>query len=171
VGGILSKVGNLLLLLVSIAFCLELKAQSGDSFHISLVPLSEIATTAANDLQNTRDLLLQRIQVTNQEIGPQIDTLDSQVLSLKDKSDQILKTSSKFSYYNSLIQRWERISSEIEPLHVILKDYSKEMEGIRDSLQTWQLKWNIRLYESDPVPPDDILSRIEAVYSYMDSTR
>jgi len=49
------------------------------------------------------------------EIEPQIDTLDSQVLSFKDKSDHILKTSSKFSYYNSLIQSWERIKSEIDP--------------------------------------------------------
>jgi hypothetical protein len=120
VGGILSKVRNLFLLLVSIAFCLELNAQSGDSLHISPIPLSDIAITAANDLQITRDLLQQRIQVTNLEIGPQIDTLDTQVLALKDISDQILKSSSKFSYYNSLIQRWERIESEIEPTHVIL---------------------------------------------------
>jgi len=161
----------LFLLLFGIGSGLGAIAQSGDTLHISPIPLSEIAATAANDLQNTRDLLLHRIQLTNLEIGPQIDTLDSQVLSLKDKSDQILKTSSKFSYYNSLIQRWERIKSEIEPVHGILKDYSTEMEGIRDSLQTWQLKWDIALYEADPVPTDDIISRIEAVNSYMDSTR
>ncbi len=141
------------MLLVSIAFCLELNAQSGDSLHISPIPLSDIAITAANDLQIIRDLLQQGIQATNLEIGPQIDTLDKQLLDLKNVSDQILESSSKFSYYNSLIQRWERLKSEIEPVHVILKDYSTEMEGIRDSLQTWQLKWNVNLYESDPVPP------------------
>ena len=103
----------LFLLLFGIGSGLGAIAQSGDTLHISPIPLSEIAATAANDLQNTRDLLLHRIQLTNLEIGPQIDTLDSQVLSLKDKSDQILKTSSKFSYYNSLIQRWERIESGI----------------------------------------------------------
>ncbi len=138
--GILSKVRNLFLLLVSIAFCLELNAQSGDSLHISPIPLSDIAITAANDLQIIRDLLQQGIQATNLEIGPQIDTLDKQLLDLKNVSDQILESKSKFSYYNSLIQRWERISSEIEPIHVILNDSLNISIALQNRITDLQLR-------------------------------
>jgi len=160
----------LFLVHLGIVYGLNVNAQSNDSIRILPIPLSEIASTAANDLQSTRDLLENRIQRSNPTIIPQLDTLLIQVSELKDISDQILEANSRFAYYNSLIQRWERILSEIEPVHSNLKEYSTEMEGIRDLLQARQEKWDITLQETDPVPADDVISRILTTKSFMDST-
>lgn len=145
-------------------------SQTSDSLKISPIPLSEIAAIAANDIKNTRDLLVHQIQVADADVIPQIDSLRLQVVDLQSISDQILENSSKFSYYNSLIQRWEHINSKIDPIHSDLKNYSSKMEGIRDSLQTWQLKWEVTLQETDPPLPDDVTSRIASVRAYIDST-
>lgn len=145
-------------------------AQSRDSLKISPIPLSEIATVAASDQKNTRDFLVHQIQAKSTDVKPQIDSLQLQVSVLKNLTDQILGNSSKLSYYNSLTQRWEFVKSKILPIHSELQKYSSKMEGIRDTLVIWQLKWEITLQETDPTPAEEIVSRILSIKAIIDST-
>lgn len=161
---------KIFLSLFSIGICYHSNAQSDDSLQISPVPLSEIAASTYQDLQSTRDLLEQNIQQNKTDLGPQIDSLQIQVSDLKEKSEQILEMSSKFPYYNSLIQRWEHIKTEIEDVYSILNAHSTEMEGIRGLLQTRKLRWEMTLQDTNLVLPDDMISRIRTVTSFVDST-
>jgi len=160
------------LLIIWGAFANPLFAQ-GDSLEISVVPISEIATTAAEDLQNTRDMLVHRIQVTTiADLVPQIDSMENQVSVLTDLSDQILGSQVDYSYYNSLILRWERINSRIDPMQEALKKYSAEVQGTRSGLEAIRSKWALTLQETDPaVLTEGIVARISGISHYLDSTR
>ena len=133
-----------------------------DSLLISPVPLTEIATTAATDLQNTRNMLLQRIQVHKAySLLPMVDSLEFKILELKELSDQKLRPQLEYAYYNSMILRWERFNSRIDPLQDILKKYAADMHGIRTELVISQSKWEITMLETDTtVLTADIVSRI-----------
>ena len=144
-----------------------------DSLKISPIPLSEIATTAATDLQNTRDLLVQRIQVpTSSKLVPLVDSLEIRVSVLTELSDQILRSHMEYSFYNSLILRWERIDSRIDPMSDVLKKYSADVEGIRTELETFRTRWDVTLLETDPtLLTEDIISRINGIDQYIDSAQ
>ncbi len=143
----------------------------GDSLAISVVPVSEIATTAAGDLQNSRDQLDHQIQVsTIFTLVPQIDSLEMQVADLSELSEHLLGSQLEFSYYRSLILRWQRIESRIDPMQEVLKKYSAEMEGIRRELETSRSRWVLTLQETDSkVLTEDITTRIQDISFYLDS--
>lgn len=145
-------------------------AQS-DSTRILSIPLSEIATSAVTDLQLTRDLLIQKVQInTSYVLIPQIDKIQEQVNELQNLSDQILGTNLKFSFYSSLLLRWDRINTEIDPTQELLKKYSAELEGILGDLQREKNKWEITYDETEPEAlTDDIANRIISISSYIDS--
>lgn len=144
-----------------------------DSLLISPVPLTEIATTAATDLQNTRNMLLQRIQVHKAySLLPMVDSLEFKILELKELSDQKLRPQLEYAYYNSMILRWERFNSRIDPLQDILKKYAADMHGIRTELVISQSKWEITMLETDTtVLTADIVSRINGASRYIDSVQ
>ena len=144
-----------------------------DSLVISAIPLAEIATTVARDMQHTRDLLVEEIQVTtSSKLVPQIDSLEIQVAQLAELSDQILGSRLEISYYNSLILRWRRVESIADPLQENLYAYLAGGQVINTELVSAKTRWDLTLRETDPVVlSDDIISRITGIYQYIDSAR
>ena len=144
-----------------------------DSLVITAVPLAEIATTVAGDMQLTRDLLVKEIQVsTSSKLVPQIDSLEIQVAQLAELSDQILGSRLELSYYNSLILRWKRIESIAGPVQEILYAYLAGGQVINTELESAKTRWDLTLRETDPVVlSDDIISRITGIHQFIDSAR
>ena len=95
------KIPVIFLLLIIVHICgpgNTLYAQ-GDSLAITVVPLAEIATTAAREMQQTRDLLVDEVQVpTSFILVPRVDSLEILVAQLAELSDQMLGSRLDFSY-------------------------------------------------------------------------
>jgi hypothetical protein len=96
----------LLIVLLSGGLGSTLYAQN-DSIEITAVPLREIANEAAADRQQTRDILVAKVQVsTSYELISQIDSLATEVAQLDELTKQTLSTRLDYAYYSSLILRW-----------------------------------------------------------------
>ena len=86
----------------------NLHAQS-DSLEIEAVPLREIANEAAHDMQQTRDILVAKVQVSNNfDLLPQIDSLEIRIAELDELTKKTLDSRFDYTYYSSLQLRWER---------------------------------------------------------------
>jgi len=170
-----AKIPVFFLLLIIFLFCDKgntLYAQN-DSLEITAVPLADIATTAARNMQETRDLLLEEVQVPKKfKLIPQIDSLEVQVALLGELSDQMLGSRLDNSYYNSLIMRWERVESLAVPIQESLHQYLADMGEINTAFESAQSRWDLTLKETDPtVLTEDIVSRITGINHYIDSAR
>jgi len=167
------KIPVIFLLLIIIQFSGQgsvLYAQD-DSLAINPVPLTEIASAAARDMQQTRDLLVEEVQVTTSfNLIPQVDSLENQVTELEELSDHMLRTRLEYSYYNSLIMRWQRIESMSNPIQETLLKYLADVEESNTKLERALSKWDLTLKETDPaVLTEDIISRITGISHYIDS--
>ena len=106
-----------------------------DSIEITAVPLTEIATTAASHSQQMRDLMMEEVQVaTGFNLIPQIDSLESLVLSLEELTNLIMGSRLANSYYNSLILRWTRVESMASPHTGESSEISEPYAGDRHPL-------------------------------------
>lgn len=139
--------------------------------RISAIPLSEIASTAAIDFQQTMDILTKDIQIpVLLNIRIEIDTITAETNNLKILSDQLLEENLSFDYYKSLILRWSRITSEIEVSEKALKVYSALLENLRLEFQEKIYKWGITgdIAKAEGLTKD-ISQRVEFVIHYLDS--
>lgn len=144
-----------------------------DSLEITVVPLAEIANAAASDMQQARDFLVDEVQVnTGFKLIPQIDSLETGVAQLDLLTRQMLDSRLDYSYYSSLILRWERQEAMADPLQVNLQKYLADVEEIKSDFEGKLAKWELTLEETDPsVLSEDIASRIQGISFYIDSSR
>lgn len=144
-----------------------------DSLVITAVPLREIANEAANDRQATRDILIEKVQVsTSYELIPHIDSLETVVAELNELTKQTMGTRLDYAYYSSLILRWERRKTTAAPLQETLQKYLAEVEEIGSGLVNTLAKWELTLEETDPsMLTEDIVSRIDGISHYIDSAQ
>jgi hypothetical protein len=163
----------LLLIIVQISGQGNTLYAQNDSLEITAVPLADIATAAAREMQQTRDLLVEEVQVPNSfNLIPQIDSLENQVTQLEELSEQIMLTRLEYSYYNSLILRWQRIESMTVPIQETLHEYLANVEELNTKLERALSKWDLTLKETDPaVLTEDIVLRINGISHYIDSDR
>lgn len=162
-----------LLFSVSIQLRAETGYQLPDSVRsmISAIPLSEIASTAATDIRESTDLLTKNIQIdVLSDLRPVIDTISIEAEELRSLSNQLLEENLPFDFYNSLITRWSRISSEIVDPAKVLTDYSSSQEGFLLQFRKTRYKWQLtgKLTENENLT-NDILDRIESVLHFIDS--
>lgn len=169
------KIPVIFLLIIIVQICglgNSLYAQN-DSLGITAVPLAEIATTVAGDMQHIRYLLVEEVQVsTSSKMVPQIDSLEIGVAQLVELSDHVLDSRVEYSYYNSLILRWRRVESIVDPLQKTLYAYLTGGQAINTELEGAKSRWDLTLMETDSaVLSEDIISRITGIHQYIDSAR
>ena len=167
------KISVIFLLLIIVHICglgNTLYAQK-DSIEITAVPLTEIATTAASHSQQMRDLMMEEVQVaTGFNLIPQIDSLESLVLSLAELTNQIMGSRLENSYYNSLILRWTRVESMASPLQVSLQRYLSRMQETGTRFEKSMARWDLTMEETNPaVLTEDVVARIAGIQHDIDS--
>ncbi len=169
------RISVIFLLLIIVRICGQgstLYAQK-DSLETTLIPLAEIATAAATDMQQTRDLMGQGVQVsTSFKMVPKVDSLEIGVMQLKELSDQVLESRLDDSYYSSLIMRWKRVESLAVPIQENLQKHLASVEEINTNLVSTLSRWDFTLNETEPaLLTEDIISRINQASHYIDSVR
>jgi len=149
-----------------------LNAQT-DSLEITAVPLREIANTAASDRQQTRDMLLEKVQVnTSFNLLHQIDSLETSVVQLDELTGNTLESRLDRAFYSSLILRWEQRDASALRLQEDLQKHLAEMEVIGSDLEHSLTKWELTLETTDPAMlTGDIVDRINGISHYLDSAR
>jgi small-conductance mechanosensitive channel len=168
------KIPAIILLCIILLFSSQgsaLYAQN-DSLEITAISLREIASEAASNRQQIRDLLVGKVQVTTgYELTPQIDSLATSVSQLDELTKQILASRADFSFYNSLALRWQREQTHAEPIQASLQKYLADMEDSGTGMLHARAKWALTLETSDPsLLNEDIVSRISGISHYIDST-
>jgi hypothetical protein len=168
-----AKIPVIVLLLIIVQICGNgntLYAQT-DSLALTSVPLTEIASAAARNMQQMRDLLVKEVQVsTSYNLIPQIDSLENRVTELEELSDQIMLTRLEYAYYNSLIMRWQRIKSMSNPIQETLLKYLADVEELNTKLERALSKWDLTLMETDQaLLTEDVVSRITGISHNIDS--
>jgi hypothetical protein len=121
----------LLLIIVQISGQGSSLFAQNDSLALTSVPLTEIASDAARDMQQTRDLLVEEVQVsTSFNLIPQIDSLENKVTELEELSDQIMITRLEYAYYNSLTSSLA-LQNRITDIDLVIETYLHDIAELQ----------------------------------------
>lgn len=174
-GSSLLKIPVTILLLIALLFSVMGSAvyAQDDSLVIEAVPLREIANEASRDMQQTRDILVEEVQVSNSsKLIPQIDSLELTIAELDELTKQTLGSRLDYAYYSSLKLRWERQNDKTAPLQATLQKYLATVDEISIGTDQTLVKWELTLAATDSTAlTEDIVSRINGISHYLDSAR
>jgi len=148
--------------------------ESADSVKkvINAIPMIEIPQKAfelMQDLQSDISPVLAKPVVS--ETQPEIDSLQLKIDHLSGMTESILEESLPYTFYQSVLIKWSRLSNDISYPEKKLQDQSVLLESadskIKDEVDRWN-KTKENLQDKDT--PEDILLRVDQVKSVLDST-
>jgi hypothetical protein len=139
---------------------------------INAIPMIEIPQKGFELMQDLQsDIFPVLAKPVVMETQPEIDSLQLKINQLDGMTESILEESLPYTFYQSVLIKWTRLSNDISYPEKKLQDQSVLLESIDSKLKDEVERWDkTKLNLQDKDTPEEILLRVDQVKSVLDST-